>query len=68
VRLSNLRYTGGTTTYLEVLDGQRALLPQNLLWHRRAATNTKASYNFTGCWVEAGSFRSTALNDKLMTE
>lgn len=25
VRLSNLRYTGGTTTYLEVLDGQRSL-------------------------------------------
>ena len=25
VRLSNMRYTGGTTTYLEVLDGQRAL-------------------------------------------
>jgi len=25
VRLSDMRYTGGTTTYLEVLDGQRAL-------------------------------------------
>jgi len=25
VRLSNMRYTGGTTTFLEVLDGQRAL-------------------------------------------
>jgi outer membrane protein, multidrug efflux system len=25
VRLSNMRYTGGTTTYLEVLDGQRSL-------------------------------------------
>ncbi|HEX8879199.1 MAG TPA: efflux transporter outer membrane subunit [Candidatus Acidoferrum sp.] len=25
VRLSNLRYTGGTTTFLEVLDGQRSL-------------------------------------------
>jgi len=25
VRLSNMRYRGGTTTYLEVLDGQRAL-------------------------------------------
>jgi len=25
VRLSNMRYSGGTTTYLEVLDGQRAL-------------------------------------------
>ena len=25
VRLSDLRYRGGTTTYLEVLDGQRSL-------------------------------------------
>src|SRR4029077_9813654 len=25
VRLSNMRYKGGTTTYLEVLDGQRSL-------------------------------------------
>lgn len=30
VRLSNLRYTGGTTTYLEVLDGQRALFSAEL--------------------------------------
>jgi multidrug efflux system outer membrane protein len=30
VRLSNLRYTGGTTTYLEVLDGQRALFAAEL--------------------------------------
>jgi outer membrane protein, multidrug efflux system len=30
VRLSNLRYTGGTTTYLEVLDGQRALYAAEL--------------------------------------
>ena len=25
VRISTLRYKGGTTTYLEVLDGQRSL-------------------------------------------
>jgi len=30
VRLSNMRYTGGTTTYLEVLDGQRALFSAEL--------------------------------------
>jgi outer membrane protein, multidrug efflux system len=30
VRLSNLRYTGGTTTYLEVLDGQRSLFTAEL--------------------------------------
>jgi outer membrane protein, multidrug efflux system len=30
VRLSNLRYSGGTTTYLEVLDGQRALFSAEL--------------------------------------
>jgi multidrug efflux system outer membrane protein len=30
VRLSNLRYTGGTTAYLEVLDGQRALYAAEL--------------------------------------
>jgi multidrug efflux system outer membrane protein len=30
VRLSNMRYSGGTTTYLEVLDGQRALYSAEL--------------------------------------
>ena len=30
VRLSNLRYRGGTTTYLEVLDGQRSLFSAEL--------------------------------------
>lgn len=30
VRLSNLRYRGGTTTFLEVLDGQRALFAAEL--------------------------------------
>lgn len=30
VRLSNMRYTGGTTTFLEVLDGQRALFTSEL--------------------------------------
>ena len=30
VRISNMRYTGGTTTYLEVLDGQRALYAADL--------------------------------------
>ncbi len=30
VRLSNLRYKGGTTTFLEVLDGQRALFAAEL--------------------------------------
>ena len=30
VRLSILRYTGGTTTYLEVLDGQRSLYSAEL--------------------------------------
>jgi outer membrane protein, multidrug efflux system len=30
VRLSNMRYRGGTTTYLEVLDGQRALFAAEL--------------------------------------
>ena len=30
VRLSNLRYRGGTTTYLEVLDGQRSLFDAEL--------------------------------------
>jgi multidrug efflux system outer membrane protein len=30
VRLSNMRYTGGTTTFLEVLDGQRALFSAEL--------------------------------------
>ena len=30
VRLSNLRYRGGTTTYLEVLDGQRSLFAAEL--------------------------------------
>jgi len=30
VRLSNLRYTGGTTAYLEVLDGQRSLFSAEL--------------------------------------
>ena len=31
VRLSNLRYLGGTTTYLEVLDGQRSLFSAELI-------------------------------------
>jgi outer membrane protein, multidrug efflux system len=31
VRLSNMRYTGGTTTYLEVLDGQRSLFEAELV-------------------------------------
>lgn len=30
VRLSNMRYTGGTTTFLEVLDGQRSLYSAEL--------------------------------------
>jgi len=30
VRLSNIRYRGGTTTYLEVLDGQRSLYATEL--------------------------------------
>jgi outer membrane protein, multidrug efflux system len=30
VRLSNMRYKGGTTTYLEVLDGQRSLFAAQL--------------------------------------
>ncbi len=30
VRLSTMRYTGGTTTYLEVLDGQRSLFTAEL--------------------------------------
>ena len=30
VRLSNMRYKGGTTTYLEVLDGQRSLYSAEL--------------------------------------
>src|ERR1700740_1289847 len=30
VRLSNMRYQGGTTTFLEVLDGQRALFAAEL--------------------------------------
>jgi multidrug efflux system outer membrane protein len=30
VRLSNMRYRGGTTTYLEVLDGQRSLFSAEL--------------------------------------
>jgi len=38
VRLSDMRYKGGTTTYLEVLDGQRSLFPLNSTrggaWHR----------------------------------
>jgi len=31
VRLSNMRYQGGTTTYLEVLDGQRSLFDEELV-------------------------------------
>ena len=31
VRLSILRYKGGTTTYLEVLDGQRSLFSAELI-------------------------------------
>ena len=30
VRLSNMRYSGGTTTFLEVLDGQRSLYSAEL--------------------------------------
>jgi multidrug efflux system outer membrane protein len=30
VRLSSMRYQGGTTTYLEVLDGQRSLYSAEL--------------------------------------
>lgn len=30
VRISTLRYKGGTTTYLEVLDGQRSLYDAEL--------------------------------------
>jgi multidrug efflux system outer membrane protein len=30
VRLSDMRYKGGTTTYLEVLDGQRSLFAAQL--------------------------------------
>ncbi len=31
VRLSTMRYAGGTTTYLEVLDGQRSLFDEELI-------------------------------------
>jgi multidrug efflux system outer membrane protein len=31
VRLSVMRYRGGTTTYLEVLDGQRSLFSAELV-------------------------------------
>jgi multidrug efflux system outer membrane protein len=31
VRLSIMRYQGGTTTYLEVLDGQRSLFDAELV-------------------------------------
>jgi multidrug efflux system outer membrane protein len=31
VRLSNMRYQGGTTTYLEVLDGQRSLFNAEII-------------------------------------
>jgi multidrug efflux system outer membrane protein len=30
VRLANMRYRGGITTYLEVLDSQRSLLSEQL--------------------------------------
>ena len=31
VHLSNMRYEGGTTAYLEVLDGQRSLYSAELI-------------------------------------
>ena len=55
VRLSNMRYRGGTTTYLEVLDGQRSLFSAELTLAQARGTSTKVSCNFTGPSAEAGS-------------
>jgi outer membrane protein TolC len=42
-RLSNMRYTGGTTTHLEFLDGQRALLAAELALAEEATTKVSSS-------------------------
>jgi outer membrane protein TolC len=55
VRLSIMRYQGGTTTYLEVLDGQRSLLARTSLWRRREATSIRASCNSIGHLAALGS-------------
>lgn len=42
VRISILRYQGGTTTYLEVLDSQRSFTPLNFHSQARGATSIAA--------------------------
>jgi outer membrane protein TolC len=55
VRLSDLRYPGGTTRYLEVLDGQRSLFSAEVTLALQETANIKVSSSFTGRSVEAGS-------------
>jgi multidrug efflux system outer membrane protein len=45
VRLSILRYTGGTTTYLEVLDGQRSLFNAELVLAQARGTEYQSLVN-----------------------
>jgi len=45
VRLSILRYTGGTTTYLEVLDGQRSLFSAELVLAQARGTEYQSLVN-----------------------
>ena len=55
VRISTLRYKGGTTTYLEVLDGQRSLYAAEL--SLASGTGRRISQpwsNSTKRWAEAG--------------
>ena len=42
VRLSNMRYKGGTTTYLEVLDGQRSLFAAQLMLAQARGTECQS--------------------------
>jgi len=48
VRLSIMRYRGGTTTYLEVLDGQRSLFSAELVLAQARGRSIRAWCSFIG--------------------
>ena len=66
VRLSNMRYKGGTTTYLEVLDGQRRSYTEELTLRRREGASIEAWCSFTGHSAEAGSEREGSVTFSLI--
>jgi Outer membrane efflux protein len=55
VNVSLMRYRGGTSNYLDVLDSQRSLSTPTSLWRRLAITSTRAWCNSIRRSAAAGS-------------